>query len=68
MLISNGGIFEDKIVTARLIKNLQKTTKTIGAKDLKKMLKNNRKLLHKVRMFRKIFNHSFIVPRELYVR
>ena len=68
ILIINGEIFEDSITTARLMKNLQKTTKTIGAKDLKKMLKNNRRLLHKVRMFKKIFNHSFIVPRELYVR
>ena len=68
MLIINSGICENNIVTARLTENLQKTAKTIGAKDLKKMLKNNRKLLHKVRMFRKIFNHSFIDPRELYVR
>ena len=64
----NGEIFEDSITTARLMENLKKTTKIMGAKDLKKMLKNNRRLLHKVEMFRKIFNNSFIDPRELYVR
>ena len=68
ILIINGEIFEDSITTARLMKNLQKTTKQMGAKDLKKMLKNNRRLLHNVRMFSSIFNQSFIDPRELYVR
>ena len=68
ILMINGEIFEDSITTARLMKNLQKTTKTIGAKDLKKMLKNNRRFLHKVKIFKKIFNQLFIDPKELNVR
>ena len=64
----NGEIFEDSITTARLMENLQKTTKIMGAKDLKKTLKNKRRLLHNVKIFKKIFNQLFIDPKELNVR
>ena len=64
----NGEIFEDSSTITRLMENLQKTTKIMGTKDLKKTLKNKRRLLHNVKIFKKIFNQLFIDPKELNVR
>ena len=64
----NGEIFEDSSTITRLMENLQKTTRIMGTKDLKNTLKNKRRLLHNVKIFKKIFNQLFIDPKELNVR
>ena len=64
----NGEIFEDSSTITRLMENLQKTTRIMGTKDLKNALKNKRRLLHNVKIFKKIFNQLFIDPKELNVR
>ena len=61
----NGEIFEDSSTITRLMENLQRTTRIMGTKDLKNTLKNKRRLLHNVKIFKKIFNQLFIDPKEL---
>ena len=61
----NGEIFEDSSTITRLMENLQKTTRIMGTKDLKNTLKNKRRLLHNLKIFKKMFNQLFIDPKEL---
>ena len=68
ILMINGEIFEDSSTITRLMENLQKTTRIMGTKDLKNTLKNKRRLLHNLKIFKKMFNQLFINPKELNVR